>query len=119
MHVPVSKEAVRDCMPALFDLLAKESHPAVRAVLGHFFFVYIHPYMDGNGRLGRFLMNAMLVSAGYVWTIVPLERRDDYMAALHAASSNRDILPFARLIAGLVRAQTRKPLPRPGPAAAR
>jgi hypothetical protein len=109
-HVPVSKEAVRDCMPALFDLLAQEPHPGVRAVLGHFFFVYIHPYMDGNGRLARFLMNAMLVSGGYVWTIVPLQRRDDYMAALDAASSGHDIVPFARLIAELVREQTKKPL---------
>jgi Fic family protein len=37
----------------------------VRAALGHFLFVYIHPYMDGNGRLARFLMNLMLVDAGY------------------------------------------------------
>jgi Fic family protein len=43
-------------------LIAAESHPGVRAVLGHFSLVYIHPYMDGNGRLGRFLMNAMLVT---------------------------------------------------------
>lgn len=38
-------------------------YPGVRAVLGHFFFVYIHPYMDGNGRLGRFLMNALFASS--------------------------------------------------------
>jgi len=37
-------------------------------VLGHFIFVYIHPYMDGNGRVGRFLMNAMMASGGYLWT---------------------------------------------------
>jgi hypothetical protein len=57
MHVPLNPEAVRDAMPAFFDLLREEKHPAVRVVLGHFFFVYIHPYMDGNGRIGRFLMN--------------------------------------------------------------
>jgi len=49
-------------MPAFFDLLREETHPAVRVVLGHFLFVYIHPYMDGNGRIGRFLMNVMLAS---------------------------------------------------------
>lgn len=49
-------------MPVLFDLLKNESHPAVRAVLGHFFFVFIHPYMDGNGRMGRFILNDMLAS---------------------------------------------------------
>lgn len=43
MHVPLNREAVRDAMPAFFDLLRDETHPAVRAVLGHFVFVYIHP----------------------------------------------------------------------------
>jgi Fic family protein len=53
-HVPPNVEAVRELMPAFFDLLKEEKDAAVRIVLGHFFFVYIHPYMDGNGRLGRF-----------------------------------------------------------------
>ena len=48
MHVPPRYEAVRDLMPAFFNLLKDEKEPAVRAVLGHFFFVYIHPYIDGN-----------------------------------------------------------------------
>jgi Fic family protein len=43
MHVPTNRGAVRDAMPALFDLLWEEPHPAVRVVLGHFIFVYIHP----------------------------------------------------------------------------
>jgi hypothetical protein len=103
MHVPPPREAVRDCMPALFDLLEAEAEPAVRVVLGHFVFVYIHPYMDGNGRMGRFLMNVMLASGGYPWTIVPLERRDDYMAALESASVGQDIKPFAAFIGRLVK----------------
>ena len=95
MHVPPPRETVRDCMPALFDLLEGEAEPSVRVVLGHFTFVYIHPYMDGNGRIGRFLMNVMLASGGYPWTIIPLERRDDYMDALESASVKLDIHPFA------------------------
>lgn len=101
-HVPPNREAVRDLMPALFDLLGNESNPAARVVLGHFVFVYIHPYMDGNGRMGRFLMNAMLASGGYPWTIIPVERRTDYMAALEAASVEQNIAIFARFLAGLV-----------------
>ena len=54
--------ALRDLTPALFGLLREEQEPAVLVVLGHFLFVYIHPYMDGNGRMGRFLMNVMLAS---------------------------------------------------------
>lgn len=113
MHVPPSKEAVRDCMPALFELLEAESQPQVRAVLGHFFFVFIHPYLDGNGRLGRFLMNLMLVPAGYAWTVIPVERREDYMLALEQASSFANIVPLAKLVAELAQAQAREPLPRP------
>jgi hypothetical protein len=51
------------------NLLHQEDEASVRGVLGHFMFVYIHPYMDGNGRMGRFLMNLMLASGGYPWTI--------------------------------------------------
>lgn len=111
LHVPLPKEAVRDCMPVFFELLASEPHPAVRAVLGHFFFVYIHPYMDGNGRLARFIFNAMLVTGGYVWTIVPLQQRKSYMAALEQASSHRNVQPLAKFFADLVREQTKTPLP--------
>ena len=47
-HTPLNKDAVRDAMPVLFDLLKKDSAVGVSAVLGNFIFVYIHPYMDGN-----------------------------------------------------------------------
>lgn len=97
-HVPPSKDAVRDMMPELCNLLQGEENAAVRAVLGHFLFVYIHPYMDGNGRLGRFLMNAMLASGGYPWTVIRVERRGEYLAALDVASSRGDIAPLAKFL---------------------
>lgn len=102
MHVPPNHEAVRDLMPAFFELLEEEKEAAVRAVLGHFVFVYIHPYSDGNGRIGRFLMNAMLASGGYPWTIVPVEKRQEYMAALEQASVGQDIVPFTEFIGRLI-----------------
>ena len=101
-HVPPRYEAVRDLMPAFFTLLKNEKEPAVRAVLGHFFFVYIHPYIDGNGRIGRFLMNVMLSSGGYPWTVIPLETRNDYMATLEDASVGKNIEPFSIFLAELV-----------------
>jgi hypothetical protein len=55
-HVPLNREAVRDAMPVLFELIKQEPEASVRAVLGHFIFVFIHPYMDGNGRMGRFYL---------------------------------------------------------------
>src|ERR1039458_9009329 len=103
MHVPLNCDALRDAMPALFDLLREEADPAVRAVLGHFIFVYIHAYMDGNGRMGRFLLNLMLASGGYPWTVVPVGDRKTYMEALESASVGENIVPFADFLASLVR----------------
>jgi fido (protein-threonine AMPylation protein) len=102
-HVPPRPESVREAMPALFDLLEQEDHPAVRAVLGHWLFGYIHPFPDGNGRVARFLMNAMLASGGYPWTVIRTEERLDYMSALEAASVEQRIEPFAVFIAGCVK----------------
>ena len=89
-------------MPAFFDLLGEEAEPSVRVVLGHFFFVYIHPHRDGNGRMGRFIMNVMLAAGGHPWTVIPVERRHDYMDALESASVRQNILPFARFLASLL-----------------
>lgn len=101
-HILLNPHAVRDAMPALFDLLQNETHAGVRAVLWHFVFVFIHPYMDGNGRMGRFLMNAMLSSGGYNWVVVPVSRRQEYMKALEKASVQGDISDFTKIIASLL-----------------
>ena len=102
MHVPPRHEAVRELMPTYFELLREETEPAVRVVLGHFIFVYIHPYFDGNGRMGRFLMNLMMASGGYPWTVIPVEQRNNYMAALESASVDHDIRPFTKFLARLL-----------------
>lgn len=102
LHTPPNNEAVRDAMPTLFDLLRNESNAGVRTVLGHFIFVYIHPYFDGNGRMARFLMNVMLASGNYPWTIIKVEKRDAYMAALEKASVESDITEFAKFISAQV-----------------
>jgi Fic family protein len=115
-HVPPSADTVRDVMPVLFELLSEEKEAAARVVLGHFIFVYIHPYIDGNGRMGRFLMNAMMASGGYPWTIVPVTERPAYFAALDDASVRQDIKPFAGFLSRLVR-DTMKGKTAPVPAA--
>jgi hypothetical protein len=102
MHTPPNDDAVRDSMPAFFDLLKEETEASVRIVLGHFILVYIHPYFDGNGRIARFLMNAMLASGGYPWTVITVDKRDEYMTALEKASIGNDIGNFAKFIASLV-----------------
>ena len=64
--------------------------------------MYTHPYIDGNGRMGRFLMNVMLASGGYPWTVIPLETRNDYMTTLEEASVRKNIELFSRFLAEFV-----------------
>lgn len=97
-HIPPPAEAVNDALATLLDVLEKETSPIVRAVLGHWLFGYIHPYMDGNGRMARFLMNLMMASGGYPWTIVRTARRREYLDALEAASVEQNIVPFAQFL---------------------
>jgi Fic/DOC family len=97
-HVPPPAEAVGDAMDTLLDLLENEEAAIVRAIIGHWLFGFIHPYMDGNGRMARFLMNIMLASGGYPWTIVRTARGKEYLDALEAASAQQNIQPFAKFI---------------------
>ncbi len=102
-YVPPRWEAVRDAMPAFFDVLTKEPEASVRAVVGHWLFGYIHPYPDGNGRMARFLMNVMLASGGYPWTVIRTVDRKSYLSALDRASIEMDIHPFTTFIVRRVR----------------
>jgi len=102
-HVPPRWEVVPDAVEAIFDLLEGENEPAARIVLGHWLFGYIHPYPDGNGRMARFLMNAMLASGGYPWTVIRVDDRDTYLKALESASVEMNIGPFATFIAERVK----------------
>ena len=110
-HVPPRSALLPDCMATLFDLLEREPEPAVRAVAGHWMLGYIHPYPDGNGRMARFLMNAMLASGGYPWTTIRVDDRQRYLAALEEASVDQDFTPFAEFVA----AELQRPRPDPAP----
>jgi Fic family protein len=88
-----------NCMEVLFELLKEEEHAGVKGVLGHFIFVFIHPYMDGNGRMGRFIMNLMLISGGYDCTVIRTENRNRYMDSLEFASTKEDLSMFTEFVA--------------------
>ena len=97
-HIPLEECELLDAMETYFELLANEKDSFVQAVLGHHLFGYIHPYMDGNGRMARFIMNAFLILGGINWTVIRVERREEYMNVLESASVDEDIEPFARFV---------------------
>ena len=97
-HVPPASEQLMDCMAALKECIAEETSFPVKAILGHFFIGYIHPFIDGNGRTARFLMNFLFIVGGYNWVVIKQKTRDQYMDALEAASGNENVVPFVEFI---------------------
>lgn len=65
------------------------------AAIAHYKFVYIHPFIDGNGRTGRLLMNLLLMQAGFPPVIIRVEDRPAYYEALKGANEG-DLRPFIR-----------------------
>lgn len=72
-------------------------HPVEYAAMLHLNLVTIHPFIDGNGRAARLLMNLALLQAGFPITIIPPIIRGDYISALRD-SNNGDNKPFINLI---------------------
>ena len=97
-YTPPPAVVLPDVMDAFLDLVRTEKDYRVRAVLGHFFFVHIHPYSDGNGRTARFIMNASLVAGGGRWTVIPVDSRERYMKSLESASVEGKIKDFLSLL---------------------
>jgi len=57
-------------------------HPFEEAILFHYWFELIHPFTDGNGRVGREVLNHMLTKAGYPRLIISMDKREKYITAL-------------------------------------
>jgi len=86
-----------------FCTLEKELHPVEYAALLHKEFVEIHPFVDGNGRTARLLMNLALLQHGYVITIIPPILRNDYINVIKQTQEiPRDNKPFINFISRMV-----------------
>ena len=83
------------------EVVAKERHPVEYSAIAHKDFVFIHPFIDGNGRVARLLMNLILLQKGYCLAIIPPILRMDYVQALEKAHT--DDKEFIRFIAKTVR----------------
>jgi Fic family protein len=78
------------------------AHPVTTAALAHHMLVNIHPFMDGNGRTARLLMNLLLLKASYPITVVPPVLRPDYIATLDIAHTQGHCEPFIHFISHMV-----------------
>ena len=74
-------------------------HPVRFAAMLHLKFVTVHPFVDGNGRVARLLMNTALIQDGYMLAVVPPILRQDYMAAIRRYQQKGTAEPFCDLIA--------------------
>lgn len=102
--VPTAPEFVLDELNEMIEWLNDEEtlrlDPVELAAITHYKLVYIHPFIDGNGRTARLLMNFILMQAGYPPVIIPVEERAKYYLTLKSANDG-DLRPFIRLIARL------------------
>lgn len=66
IHTPAKPQQIKCCMRDLFSFLEQSKcHPLINAIIGHFYFVYVHPFCDGNGRMARVLELQYLQKHGY------------------------------------------------------
>lgn len=80
----------------------QDLHPIVRACYLHGEFVKIHPFVDGNGRTARLLLNFELIKCGYPPVVIKNEDRSEYYDALNKAHTTYDYSDFIRIIMKLV-----------------
>ena len=76
----------------------KKYHPIIRAALIHGELVKIHPFVDGNGRTSRLVMNLSLMNDGYVPVIIKKDKRLEYYNDLDKAHTTGDYTDFVKLI---------------------
>jgi Fic family protein len=80
-----------------FNEREREMNPIEKAAITHLKFIFIHPFIDGNGRVARLLMNLSLLKSGYSIAIIPPIVRSEYISLLEL--SHKDPRPFIDFIA--------------------
>lgn len=110
VYTPPQADAVPEMMRLLVEFIQKsELHPLLKACIAHFYFVYVHPFGDGNGRTARALSYMMLLQAGYdffryfsISGVVAEERGKYYRSMRDVEDSDGDMTYFIDVYSGML-----------------
>jgi Fic family protein len=94
----VDLNLVKGTLIQCFDFYQALTNPFSKAAYMMFVISEVHPFLDGNGRIARVMMNAELVKEGQSKIIIPTVYRDDYMSALKRFSRQDDPEPYIRML---------------------
>lgn len=100
-HIPPDHVKVQEQMTDLMNWYknqAADLHPVERAAKLHSLFVKIHPFVDGNGRTARLLLNMEIMRSGYVPIVIKKEERARYYTALDESHVTGDYTDFIRFV---------------------
>ncbi len=101
-HKPPSRTEMNDRLNSFYyDLESKTLNPIEKASWIHAEFVAIHPFLDGNGRTSRILMNYILMENGYLPINIKSENKLEYYEALNEYGANNNLEPFMELVFNL------------------
>ena len=109
IHAGTPAKYVPDLMQQLFTWL-KESkyHPLVKSCIFHYEFEFIHPFQDGNGRMGRLWQSLILQKWKDIFTWLPVEtlvyeNQEEYYKVLQSADNKGDSTEFVEFMLGMIR----------------
>ncbi len=116
VYTPPSAEQVPRLMNDLLDFIQNSDlHPLFKACIAHFYFVYVHPFTDGNGRTARALSYMMLLRSGYdffrffsVSGIIAEERNRYYKSMRNVEASGDDMTYFIDYYSAMLARSTDK-----------
>ncbi len=89
---------VRGTLLQSFGFFKALDHPFSKAAFIMFVLSEVHPFLDGNGRIARIMMNAELVKAGQSKIIIPIVYRDDYLGTLRKLTRQSDPKPYIAML---------------------
>lgn len=89
---------VKGTLIQAFDLYKALEHPFSKATYMMYILSEVHPFLDGNGRLARIMMNAELVKGNQSKIIIPTVFRDDYIGTLKKLTRQGDCIPYIRML---------------------